>query len=283
MKRGLISFVLGVCFFLWVSAVVQAGPPLTNAEGVGGCALNPFAYIGNPIPKDGKGLGGSAYVGMPQIGIWKIGLYGNKSPGSIGRIDWLALGANISLFNRVELGYSHEYVDIEHLQNVGKDNFSVKANLVRDGDFGLSYMPAISVGAIYKTTSYNAASDDNDIDYYVVATKMLGNLPVPVLLNAGLLSTKGIVRGVLGFGDDRDTVFFGNIELVVLKKFILGWEFEDNVDTDDAKTHSMWETHLAYMYNSDLMLVVSYAFTGDNENNENSFGDGFVFSLQYSF
>ncbi len=282
---------MGLLTVLVVLAFVSevfAGPPLTNAEGVGGCALNPFAYVANPIKEGETGIQGSQYIGYPQIGIWKIGLYDSKP---VGRIDWLALGANISFFNRVEVGYSHEYVDIENLsdggKNIGKDNLSIKINLIREGDFGVKLLPAVSVGAIYKTTSFNA-DDDSDVDYYVVATKMFGDLPVPVMLNAGLLFTKGIVRGVLGFGDDRDTVFFGNIETVLFKKFIVGWEYEAKVDTElngqDVRTHAMWEAHLAYMPTADLMLVVSYAYTGDKDHDgEYAFGNAYVLSLQYTF
>ena len=288
MKKFLavLLFLLGWAF--WLGSKVWAGPPLTNAEGVGGCALNPFAYVTNPI-KDNKGLMDTNFIGYPQIGIWKVGLYDNKP---VGRIDWLAIGANISLFNRIELGYSHEYVDIENLKNVGKDNLSVKVNLIKEGDFNMKFLPALSVGAIYKDTSLDpdkvGADDDSDIDYYIVATKMFPDLPVPVMLNVGLLFTKGIVRGVLGFGDDRDTVFFGNIETVILKKFIVGWEYEAKVDTEvddqDIRTHAMWEAHIAYMPNEHLMLVVSYAYTGDKDHTgEYAFGNAYVLSFQYSF
>ncbi len=269
---------------LVLSSEVWAGPPLTNAEGVGGCALNPFAYVANPIKEGETGPFGSNVVGYPQIGLWKIGLYDNKP---VGRIDWFTIGVNLTFFNRLEVGYSHEYVDIENVKNIGKDNLTAKLNLIREGDFGIKLLPAISVGAIYKTTSFDA-DDDSDVDYYVVATKMFGDLPVPVMLNAGLLFTKGIVRGVLGFGDDRDTVFFGNIETVLFKKFIVGWEYEAKVDTEldgqDVRTHAMWEAHVAYMPTSDLMLVVSYAYTGDKDHDgEYAFGNAYVLSLQYTF
>ncbi len=278
---------MGLLTVLVVLAFVSevfAGPPLTNAEGVGGCALNPFAYVANPIKEGETGIQGSQYIGYPQIGLWKIGLYDNKP---VGRIDWFTIGVNISFFNRLEIGYSHEYVDIENVKNVGKDNLTAKLNLIREGDFGVKLLPAVSVGAIYKTTSFNA-DDDSDVDYYVVATKMFGDLPVPVMLNAGLLFTKGIVRGVLGFGDDRDTVFFGNIETVLFKKFIVGWEYEAKVDTElddqDVRTYAMWEAHLAYMPTADLMLVVSYAYTGDKDHDgEYAFGNAYVLSLQYTF
>ena len=279
---------------LMAAPAAQAGPPLTNAEGVGGVALNPLAYVANPIKEGEKGLFGQGIVSKPQFGIWYIGL--NEK-----HINWFPMGGNITFFNRVELGYSHEFVDIEDFgngdgQNVNKDNFSIKLNLIKENDFGLKFLPAFSFGTIYKTTNADNSlnlKDTSDWDFYFVATKMLDFLPVPVLLNAGTLATKGFVRGVLGFGDDRQWTFFGNIDVVLFKKFIAGWEYQQDVDVGnvfkgekgaDHSTHSMWEAHVAYMHDEHLMLVGSYAYTGDKDAvSQASFGNALVLSVQYAF
>ncbi len=292
-RCGLKGKFLGVLFgFLFLlCSTVWADPPLVNVEGVGGIALNPLAYVVSPA-KEGKSLAGLTGVGLPQIGVWKINVYQNKTGlhDSVGRIDWLSMGMALSFMGRVEVGYSRENVDIDNMQNVGKDNFSLKVNLIKEKDFGIEYMPAISVGLIYKTTNWSHFKnmrhwDDNGIDYYVVASKMFAFDPVKILLNAGLLSTNGIVRGVLGFGDDRDTVFFGNIE-IFYNKFVVGFEFEDGYTTTldvDHNTHSMWDIHLAYRPVPNLMLIGAYGYTGDKAEDGWSFGKCFVLSLQYFF
>jgi hypothetical protein len=46
MKMKFTGFISGVLALLWItSGAAMAGAPLTNVEGVGGCALNPFAYM----------------------------------------------------------------------------------------------------------------------------------------------------------------------------------------------------------------------------------------------
>ncbi len=278
-QRVYLSILCTICMVALTFGTASAGAPLTNAEGVGGCALNPFAYLAN-TSKDKA-------VGMPQLGMWNIGLTESD-------INWWTVGGNITLLNRVELGYSHEFVDIQGTQNVDKDNISLKINIIPENMGDMKFLPAISAGLIWKNTSFDALTlrHTGGMDYYIVATKMIGGLPVPLILNAGLLSTSGYVRGVLGFGSHRDIAFFCNIETIMFEKFIVGWEYEQ--DTDVGKvfknsdttygTHSMWEAHVAYMHTNNLMLVGSVAYTGDKDNvSQASFGWGYVLSLQYAF
>jgi len=290
MRREITGLLIGGLFVLGdMSSAALAGPPLTNVEGVGGVALNPLAYVANPIGKDETGLFGSSVVSKPNVGVWHISLTESD-------IDWNAVGINISFLNRIELGYSHESVEIDALNDtIDKDNVSAKVNLLPENSFGMPYLPAVSVGVIHKSTNFHdlvapgVLDDNSGEDYYVVATKTLTNLPIPVILNAGVLSTKGYVRGVLGFGEDRDEAFFCNIETIPIANVIVGWEYVEGtyVDTDpDFSTHSMWEAHVAWMIN-DLTLVASYAYTGE-ENVYSSpvpsaFGDGWVVSAQYAF
>ena len=262
------------------ASVALAGPPLTNVEGVGGVALNPLAYVANPIGKDATGLFGNSIVSKPNIGAWHISLPASD-------INWEAAGVNISFFNRLELGYSHESVDIDVLHGqVDKDNVSAKVNLLPENSFDMAYLPAVSVGVIHKSTNFDAPNKSGE-DYYAVATKTLTGLPIPVILNVGVLSTKGYVRGVLGFGENRDEAFFCNIETIPIKNVIVGWEYAGGTQVDTGvSTHSMWEGHVAWMIN-DLTLVASYADTG-RENlytspSASAFGAGWVISAQYAF
>jgi len=116
--------------------------------------------------------------------------------------------------------------------------------------------------------------------------------PVPFILNAGLLSTKGYIRGVAGFGDDRDTAFFCNIESILFKKFMVGWEYEQDTNVGkvmknsnvDKGTSAMWTAHVAYMHNANLTFIAGYAYTGDrNSHTLTGHGSGYLFSMQYSF
>lgn len=288
MRKELTGLLIGGLFVLGDVSGAYAGPPLVNVEGVGGAALNPLAYVANPIGKDETGLAGCPIVGKPNVGAWHISLPDSD-------IKWDAAGFNISFYNRFEIGYSHEWVDVDIIPGViDKNNFSAKANLIPENGFDLPYMPAVSVGVIHKRTNFDVdmlpfTNDRNSEDYYIVATKTVTALPIPMVLNAGVLSTKGYVRGVLGFGDDRDEGFFGNIELIPMENVIVGWEYQEGSDVDDdtgANTHSMWEAHVAWMIN-DLTLIAAYCNTGSenlySQGVPSAFGDGWVVSAQYAF
>lgn len=287
MKKELAGLVIGGLFVLGDVAGAYAGPPLVNVEGVGGAALNPLAWVANPIGKDETGLGGCSVVGKPNIGAWHISLPDSD-------IKWDAAGFNLSFYNRIEIGYSHEWVDIDAVPGViDKNNFSAKVNLVPEGAFDLPYMPAVSVGIIHKRTNFdtNGLWDKSSEDYYIVATKTITVLPIPMVLNAGILSTEGYVRGVLGFGDDRDEGFFGNIEFIPMENLIVGWEYQEGSEVDDdlgLNTHSLWEAHVAWMVN-DLTLIAAYCHTGSENLSSppphvaSAFGDGWVVSAQYAF
>ncbi len=283
MRKELVGLVTGGLFVLGDVSGAYAGPPMVNVEGVGGVALNPLAWVANPIGKDEIGLAGCPVVGKPNVGAWHISLPDSD-------IKWNMAGFNISFYNRFEIGYSHEWVDVEAIHGViDKNNFSAKVNLVPEGGFDLPYMPAVSAGVIHKRTDFDSTCDKDSEDYYIVVTKTITALPVPMVLNAGILSTKGYVRGVLGFGDDRDEGFFGNIEFIPMENIIVGWEYQEGSDVDDdldLNTHAMWEAHVAWMIN-DLTLIASYGNTG-SENLYSSpvasaFGEAWVFSVQYAF
>lgn len=275
MKNGTICLLMSFLLVLGTAGLAMAGPPLTNVEGVGGVTLNPFAYVTNAIGEGETGLGGSDIVSMPNMGLWHITL-------SDSDIDWNTVGINLSLYNRLELGFGQEDLDVEDVGGVDKHNLSAKLNLIPEGEFDIPLMPAISAGIIYKSTDASPAGDSSGTDYYAVATKTCTELPVPTVLSAGVRSTEGYVRGILGFGDDRDEIFFCNIDVIPMEGFCVGWEYEQGAEVGDGfKTHSIWQAHVAWMHKG-LTLVGAYVDSGDEES-ASGLGDGWVVSAQYAF
>ena len=98
MKKIMCSLGIVVSFMGMSALPAVAGPPFTNIEGVGGVALNPLAFVANGIKADGTGLFGSTVVSKPNVGYWHIGL-GDSD------INWEAVGANMSLWNVLDIGY----------------------------------------------------------------------------------------------------------------------------------------------------------------------------------
>jgi len=259
-------------------AVSSGGVPLSNLEGVGGIAFNPLAYLAGAGASEGKEKEGAAkgnVFGLPQFGGWYIHLDDVS-------IDWTTLGVAETLFGRVEVSYGHEIVALSGGETLYKDNAGAKLLVLKEG----KWLPAVSVGALWKHTTFDVPDgvEDSGIDFYLVATKLIKELPKPVLLSGGVISTKGRTLGVLGFDEDRDEAWFGNIDVLPLENVALGFEYRQGAHFDDFKNADYWNAHLAWFVNKNLTLVGAYVNAGNHESSsEVGLGEGAVVSLQYAF
>jgi hypothetical protein len=265
-----------------LGAVAFAGPPLNNLEGVGGIAFNPLAYTaGTPSSKDST-FPLKDILSKPQIGAWYVSLTQGGPKG----VDWTSVGIAETLFKRFEVSYGYENVNLDSVKNIHKNSVGGKLLLLEENFKGLNFLPAISVGAIYKQTSgaglYNF--DSSGWDYYLVATKLITQLPKPVLLSAGAISTKAVATGVLGFGKDRDTTFFGNIDILPISQLALGFEYKHGADLKNVKNANYYDIHAAWFANQSLTLVLAYVNAGSSTSTSKvGLGDGLVLSAQYQF
>jgi hypothetical protein len=274
-----------VTFVLSAAAVgsTYAGPPLNNLEGVGGIAFNPLAYTAGQPLGDNSELG--KYVNKGQIESWYVNL-GQPNAVTHNTVDWSALSAATTVFKRLELSYGYESVDLKGVTNIHKSNIGAKLLLVEENQAGMNYVPAVSAGAIWKDTNYAGTNRDHAWDYYLVATKLVKETPLPILLSVGGLSTKGLVTGVLGFDSQRDTTFFANADVLPLPNLALGYEFKRGVSFSDWHDANYYDLHAAWFATSSLTLVAAFVDAGDNTHLPNvgfGLGKGVVFSTQYAF
>jgi len=278
MSNKLWTIVLAGWILLVTGSVLMAGVPLNNLEGVGGVAFNPLAYPGGngaTKAKEQDAAGKDSLFGLPQVGGWYVHL-GDVS------VDWTTFGVAETLFKRVELSFGHEIVAMSGAETMYKDDAGVKVLLLPEGDV----VPAVSVGAIWKHTTFDVADgvEDSGTDVYLVATKLVKALPKPVLLSGGVISTQGRTLGVLGFDDQRDEAFFGNIDVLPLENVAVGFEYRQGATFDDFKNADYWNAHAAWFVNKSLTLVGAYVNAGNHESSSAvGLGDGFVLSVQYAF
>lgn len=270
-KLIVVSLVVLVSVF---ANLALAGVPLNNLEGVGGIAFNPLAYpAGTGLDPNESSF--ADILSKPQFGTWYVHL-GETN------IDWTTFGIAETFFKRLELSYGHETIAIKAADNIYKSNFGAKLLVIEESDV----IPAVSIGAILKHTTFDvpAGVDNSGVDYYAVATKLIKGLPAPVLLSGGLISTEGRTTGVLGFDEDRDATFFGNIDVIPLKDVAVGFEYKQGAEFDDFKNADYWNVHTAWFVNKNLTLVAAYVNAGDEDSaSEVGLGDGVVFSIQYAF
>ena len=259
-----------------------AGVPLNDLEGVGGVAFNPLAYPaqGDPLYK----VGDTEIISTPRFGSWYVNLGQPK-------INWEAIGGATTLFKRLEVSYGYENVSWVGHPTFAKNNVGAKLLILPENSFGTNFLPAISVGTIYKTTG------DKDLheiglplrasgeDWYAVATKTITQLPLPVVLSSGVLSSSELATGVLGFENKRKETAFENIDVVLPHNFVVGYEFKEGENYGPVSNANYWDVHVAWLANKNLTLVLAYTDTGrySATNTKIGLGSGPVLSAQYQF
>lgn len=81
-------------------------------------------------------------------------------------------------------------------------------------------MPALSVGAVYKYTDSKTVGalglDQDGFDYYVVASKLIKEMPIPVLQSVGGLLSDEVVNGVIGHNHYGASAF-ANLDLIPIE------------------------------------------------------------------
>jgi hypothetical protein len=260
------------------SVAAFAGAPFVTLEGYGGIAFNPLAYVAAPADEPGFKVGSALEIAKPRIGAF----YANLNDKDI---DWVTMGIATAINKRVEVSYGYELVAIGGAKNIHKSNVGAKVCALDENSFGQSWIPAVSVGSVFKqTTGQVTGSDKNGFDIYLVASKTITQTPVPVLLSAGVLSTQGHVNGILGFENKRKEIFFGNIDLIPVSWLALGFEYKQGPDYGSWKDADYWNVHAGYFVNKNLTLVAAYTYAGDRHDRSLvGLGGGLVVSAQYSF
>ena len=282
------------------ASVASGGVPLNNLQGTGGIAFNPLAYTaGLPWDDDGGGDSTNAVertdsalngkVSRPQVGAWYVNL-------NDAGINWWAGSAALTFADRVEVsgGYgfinAHKYGD----KSINTYNVGAKVRFLDENAFDTAWVPALAVGGVWKYTDSRTVEafrlDDNGFDGYVVASKLITQTPVPVLLSAGLLLSDEVVNGVVGH-NDYDVVAFGNIDILPAENIAIGFEYKQGVDAGDGiRNHDYYDAHVAWFVTKQLTLVAAFAETGDKDkfyrkgSTKNlGVGSGAVFSIQYQF
>jgi hypothetical protein len=279
------AIVLGCCAFSQAQQANEPPPlPFHAVEGCGGVFATHMAYLVN----------GNDGIGLPSAG----GIYVNMGHGR----QLYSVTATETLWNRLELGYAYMSFDMGDLPDAIADattvrisekfvqmhNINARLMLLKEGEFGQRWLPAVTFGVHYKQ---NATIDDlnrelggtltaigiennEGVDYTLYATKMLTILPKPVIVTAGLRSTEAAHIGLLGFTDDRKIVVEGSVCAFVMQNLIIGAEYRQKksdytpVPGLIAAEDDWFTVDAGYIVNSHMTIAVGYARFGDVLNHE---------------
>ena len=272
------------------ASAAYAGVPLNNLQGVGGIAFNPLAYTAGQPWDGGETNVFNGIVSKPQVGGWYVNL-------SDSDINWFAIGTAITFAERLEVSYGYGFTDADKYgdKSIDSNNLGAKLRILDENAFETQWVPAIAVGAVYKHTNTDLAGafglDKDGFDYYAVASKLVKETPIPVLLSLGILYSDEVVNGVIGHGH-YDVSYFANIDVLPSENIAVGFEYKSGVDaeTSGIRNHDYYDGHVAWFVTPQLTLVGASAYTGDKDrfyrdgNPKNlGFGSGLVLSVQYQF
>jgi hypothetical protein len=202
-------------------------------EGPTGVFVTPLALVSSS-PAKGLGQPSVAYhflAGGPIIG------------------DFSTVSVTEGFGGRYEFGYSHEIHNedggskaalapaLTPLWDSGIDIVHAKVNLIPDGYKTQKWIPAISVGGIFRTGDNIGANINNlatnllkgdgitpvqgnqktaNGDIYVVATKLITQIKdLPILASAGLRGTNGSLWGLGGNAPGFEGKVFGSAAFVI--------------------------------------------------------------------
>jgi hypothetical protein len=275
-----------------------AGPALAQQFETGGKLL----LTGGVSTIEGSGGGGLATWATTTGYATKEGVGGNAHATfvSLPDFEFRTYGVAVGLFDRVELSYAKQEFDTGEtggklgLGNgftFSQDVVGVKVVVLGDAVYDQDrWYPQVAIGAQYKKNDQGAiigavgGNDDQGVDYYVAATKVL--LDRSLVVNGTVRMTKSNQTGLLGFGgpneDGYTPQFEGSVAWLASKRLAFGAEYRSKPENLGFAKEDDWaNVFVAYAFNKHLSVTAAYVDLGDIA----TFKDqrGFYISLQAGF
>ena len=236
---------------------------VTSVEGAAGGGLASWAVISGYGTREGVGANVHATaVALPDY-------------------QFRAYGVSAGIFDRVEVSYTRQDFDTQGTGaklGLGKgftfhqDVVGVKVKLVGDVLYDQDrWLPQVAVGAQYKKAARSGViallggQDDDGVDYYLAATKVL--LAQSVVINATVRATKANQTGLLGFGgpggkDDYTLQFEGSAGVLLSKRLLVGAEYRTKPNNLGLREDDWFDVFAAYAVNKTLSVTAAYADLG---------------------
>ena len=260
------------------TGTVFGGVPLNSLDGAGGIAFNPLAYTA------GGKLEDNDWITKPQLGVWYVKL-------SDSNISWSSYSISLTAANRVEFSYAFNLVNARDYgeNSIEANSLGVKIRLLDENAFDTAWVPSIAIGAVYRHTDRATTGlfglSHSGIEYYAVATKLITQLPRPVLFSAGVQRSDEVVYGMVGH-NHYGTSVFANVDILPADNVAVGVEYRQGIDAGDGiENADYWNGHVAWFVNANLSVVGASLKKSKTDKGfgELGVGDGFVLSLQYQF
>lgn len=219
---------------------------------------------------------------------------------SLPDFEFRTYGVAVGLFDRVEFSYAKQEFDtgstggklgLGNGFTFSQDVVGVKVVVLGDAVYDQDrWYPQVAVGAQYKKNDQGfiigavGGKDDEGIDYYVAATKVL--LDRSLVVNGTVRLTKANQAGLLGFGGPKEDgytpQFEGSVAWLASKRLAFGAEYRSKPENLGFAKEDDWaDVFVAYAFNKHLSVTAAWVDLGDIA----TFKDqrGFYISLQAGF
>lgn len=235
----------------------------TQFEGAAGGGLVPWAAISGYGSREE--IGANAFITHVDTGDY--------------RLD--SKGASVGLYNRVELSFARQELDLVALgpalglpgATLDQDVFGAKVRIA--GDVLYTRMPQIAAGIQYKRQrdfaipSAVGAREDSGIDVYLSATKvyLAGAAGYNLFTNLTLRSSNANETGLLGFGgdlgSDRKLSLEGSAGVLFNRYWAVGAEYKSKRGQLSALPEDdWWDVFVAWFPNRHVSVVMAYVDLG---------------------
>jgi hypothetical protein len=233
-----------------------------------------------------------------------------------------------NLFGRIEFGFAADDLGLGTLPgaierntgtpsnpsgvDIGRSdvwlyNFGIRGLVVKENADGNEWIPAVTVGAIFKTNdgirSINQKlggyletigyARENGTDLTFTATKTLPTafLGKPLIVTGGFRESQGAELGFLGFANKYHASFEGSIAILPFEKWLFAYEFRQKASPYETITlngetiiggENNWNGFdAAYIISKHTTLVAGYGIFGNLANAEAN--SNWWLQLKYEF
>jgi hypothetical protein len=240
---------------------------VSQVEGAGGGGLAPWALISGYGSRDSWGA--NAHYTRVSTQDYSLDTYG-VAVGIADRVE-------VSLATQDFRGSLAPLNDLR----IRQDIVGLKVKLIGDAVYDQDMLlPQIAVGVMAKRNkgigglgalgvtkvTQLGAKDENGVDYYVAATKVL--LDQSLLLNGTVRATRANQMGLLGFGGDKGDSYQAKLEVsaayMISRKLVAGVEYRmkpRNLGVDNEKAY--YDAFVAWFPSKHVSVTAAYAVLGD--------------------
>jgi len=250
---------LGLLFSSSFSSLASDGkllatPGVSQIEGSGGGGIVPWAQLAGYASEDEFSVNG--FCSHADVTDYTLDV----------------CGAQVNLFNRVELSYAQQRFDVPALDTEIEQSIT-GAKIRLYGDIVYSKWPQLSLGVQHKSLDDGAvatlvgAKDTSGTDYYLAASKLhLGAVGgLNWFWNVTTRYSEANQLGLLGYGganDDAKILFEGSTALFLSRSVAVGLEYRQKSNNLNLGEQDWKDLFVAWMPNKHVSVTAAYLDLG---------------------